>query len=81
LAIDEDEAKAVTDAIKGVAVHYKIEELPESVLKNMAWGNLAIVLFGLYSGRAYDIMKRKRAPKQPPPDAGVPAGPSLSVVH
>lgn len=79
-AIDEDEAAAVTGAIKGVAQHYKIEELPENVLKNIAWGNLALVLFGLYSGRVYDIAKRKRG-SQPGAPTGEPAGPGLQIVR
>lgn len=56
IAIDKDEAKAMSDAIAEVAKHYPMQIDP----KTLAWANLASCAAIVYGPRAYSIRVRRR---------------------
>lgn len=59
LQLEQDEAAAISKAVHNVAAEYDYENLPKVTKQTFAWGNLAVILFALYGGRAIDIANRK----------------------
>jgi hypothetical protein len=62
LALAEEQAKKLSDAIKGVAAYYPIGLSP----KNMAIANLIMVGGAIYVPMCMDIIGEMGKPKQPP---------------
>lgn len=60
LALSEDEAKAMAKAIKEVSDLYDTPMVPPEIV---AWGNLAIVLGGVYIPRAIAFNNNKKKGK------------------
>lgn len=62
LALTEEQAKKLSDGIKGVAVYYTIGLSP----KNMAIANLVMVAGAIYVPMGMEIIDELGKPKQPP---------------
>jgi hypothetical protein len=71
MAINEDESKALSDAVTRVTELYDIPLMDE---KTMAWVNLAIVASGVYAPRFVAVKvnrSKSKQPNQPRHNAGV----------